>query len=245
MLLSVILSTATLVLAAQTPAPEAQKPAVTETTEAAAPKPQASEATETAEPAEAAEAAAPEPQAAKPAKPPVDTVLARIGADTIRQSDFELFLNTTLTDQQRMQLQFVEGAREQYLTRYLEFKALAAKARKEGFAKKPEHAKKLAIMDMQLLIQALMDRDGPALQAKLAITDADVKAFVDASTDPKKADVGDTTYDASLPHRVVVQIAGAARGTDRMVTRAVSASAPGRQTPLRRWKFGKLTTQCQ
>ena len=180
MFLSVIFSTATLVLAAQTPAPEAQKPAVTETTEAAAPKPQASEATETAEPAEAAEAAAPEPQAAKPAKPPVDTVLARIGADTIRQSDFELFLNTTLTDQQRMQLQFVEGAREQYLTRYLEFKALAAKARKEGFAKKPEHAKKLAIMDMQLLIQALMDRDGPALQAKLAITDADVKAFFDA-----------------------------------------------------------------
>ena len=40
-----------------------------------------------------------------------------------------------------------------------------------------------------------------------------VKAFVDASTDPIKADVGDTTYDASLPTRVVIQIAGAARGT--------------------------------
>ena len=40
-----------------------------------------------------------------------------------------------------------------------------------------------------------------------------VKAYVDASTDPYKADVGDTTYDPSLLHRVVVQIAGAARGT--------------------------------
>ena len=40
-----------------------------------------------------------------------------------------------------------------------------------------------------------------------------VKAFVDASTNANKADVGDTTYDASLPYRVVVQIAGAARGT--------------------------------
>jgi len=182
MLLSVIFSTATLVLAAQTPAPEAQKPAVTETTEAAAPKPAASEATEAPEAAEPAEpAAAPEAaRPAKPAKPPVDTVLARIGAEVVRQSDFELFLTTTLTDQQRMQLQFVEGAREQYLTRYLEFKALAAKARKEGFARKPDHAKKLAIMDMQLLIQSLMDRDGPALQAKLAVSDADVKAYFDA-----------------------------------------------------------------
>jgi OmcA/MtrC family decaheme c-type cytochrome len=40
-----------------------------------------------------------------------------------------------------------------------------------------------------------------------------VKAFVDASSDPNKADVGDTTFDRNLSHRVVVQIAGAARGT--------------------------------
>ena len=65
-----------------------------------------------------------------------------------------------------MQLQFIEGAREQYLKRFLEFKALAAKARKEGLQNQPDHAKKLAIMDMQLLIQSLMERDGPALQAK-------------------------------------------------------------------------------
>ncbi len=40
-----------------------------------------------------------------------------------------------------------------------------------------------------------------------------VKAFVDASSNPNKGDVGDTTYDASLHTRVVLQIAGAARGT--------------------------------
>jgi len=176
MLRSLILSTATLFLAAQTPAPEAPKEVV-ETTEAAP-----AAAAEAPQAAEAAEApAAQDAKAAKAAaKPKVDAVLARIGAETIRQSDFDLFLNTTLSDQQRMQLQFVEGAREQYLNRYLEFKALAAKARKEGLQKRPEHAKKLAIMDMQLLIQALMDRDGPALQAKLAVSDQDVKAFFDA-----------------------------------------------------------------
>jgi peptidyl-prolyl cis-trans isomerase C len=82
-----------------------------------------------------------------------------------------------------MQLQFIEGARAQYLTRFLEFKALAAKARQEGLQKRPDHAKKLAVMDMQLLIQALMDKDGPALQVKLNLKDEDVKAYFDAHPD--------------------------------------------------------------
>ena len=167
MLRSVILSTATLVLAAQTPAPEAPKTAPAATATAKANK-------------------APAAKAAKAAKAPADPVLATVGKEVIRQSDFELFLNTTLSDQQRMQLQFVEGAREQYLTRFLEFKALAAKARKEGIQNQPDHARKLAIMDMQLLIQALMERDGPALQAKLELKDDEVKAYFDAHPDKFK-----------------------------------------------------------
>ena len=162
MLRSVILTTATLVLAAQTPAPEATAPAAK--TAKAAPK---------AAPKTAPKAAA-------------DPVLATIGKEAIRESDFELFLNTTLNDQQRMQLQFIDGAKEQYLNRFLEFKALAAKARKEGLQNQPGHAKKLAIMDMQLLIQALMDRDGPSLQARLAIKDEEVKAYFDAHPDKFK-----------------------------------------------------------
>jgi peptidyl-prolyl cis-trans isomerase C len=160
MLRSVILATATLVLAAQTPAPEAPK---------AASAPVATNA-----------------KAAKAAKTPKatpDPVLATIGKEVIRESDFELFLDTTMNDQQRMQLQFIDGAREQYLSRYLDFKAMAVKARKEGLQNRPDHAKKLAIMDMQLLIQSLMERDGPALQAKLALKDDEVKAFFDTHPD--------------------------------------------------------------
>jgi peptidyl-prolyl cis-trans isomerase C len=166
MLRSVILSTATLVLAAQTPAPEALKPAT------AATAPEAKSA----------------PKAAAKAAPKVaaDPVLATIGKEVIRESDFQLFLDTTMTDQQRMQLQFIDGARQQYLTRFLEFKSLAAKARKEGLQKQPDHAKKLAIMDMQLLIQSLMERDGPALQEKLALKDNEVKAYFDAHPDKFK-----------------------------------------------------------
>jgi len=133
-------------------------------------------------PAPAAAKAAPAPRPA----PKADPVLATIGKDVIRESDFELFLDTTMNDQQRMQLQFVEGARQQYLNRYLEFKALAVKARKEGLQNQKNHARKLAIMDMQLLIQALMERDGPALQAKLNLKDDEVKAYFDSHPDKFK-----------------------------------------------------------
>ena len=51
-----------------------------------------------------------------------------------------------------------------------------------------------------------------------------VKAFVDASTNANKADVGDTTYDPSLPYRVVIQIAGAARGTGTNTADGVQVS---------------------
>jgi len=164
MLRSVILTTAALALAAGPAGAQAPKPAA-----AAAPAP----AGKTAKTAKT-------PQ---PAKKPADPVIATIGKDTVRESDFELFMATTLNDQQRMQMQFMPGAKDHYRDQFLEFKVLAAKARKANLQNTPDHAKKLALMDMQLLIQALMDRDGPALQAKLAVSDAEVKAYFDSHPD--------------------------------------------------------------
>ena len=162
---SLIFSAATLALAAQTPAP------------ATAPKPVSAAAPETAK------AAAPAAPKVAP-KPKVDKILAKIGTEVIRESDFDLFLSIILNEQQRMQLQFMAGGKDKYLKQFVECKVLAAKARKEGFQKKPEHAKKLALMEMQIFIQELMEQEGPALQAKLALSDAEVKAYYEAN--PKK-----------------------------------------------------------
>jgi parvulin-like peptidyl-prolyl isomerase len=169
-----ILATATLVLAAQTPTTEAPK----ETAAAAAP---AARTAKTAKIAKTAKTAKAEPK-----KPAVDAVLAKVGTELVRQSDFDLFMDTTLNDQQRLQLQFIPGAKERYLTQFLEFKVLAAKARQDKLQNRPEHAKKLALMDMQLLIQELMEKDGPALQAKLAVSDAEVKEYFDKHPDKFK-----------------------------------------------------------
>jgi OmcA/MtrC family decaheme c-type cytochrome len=54
---------------------------------------------------------------------------------------------------------------------------------------------------------------GGQYKYKFATDITKVKAYVDASTDTFKADVGDVAYEPSLPHRVVLQIAGPARGT--------------------------------
>lgn len=171
---SLMLSAAALALVAQTPTPETPKPAEAKPAAVAPATPAATPLTPSAPKPMPAPKPAPAPE------PKIDKVLATVGTEVIRESDFELFLNISMNDQQRMQMQFMPGAREQYLTRFLEFKVLGAKAIKEGFERKPDFAKKRALMDMQLLIQALMERDGPALQAKLTLKDEEVKAYFQA-----------------------------------------------------------------
>ncbi|WP_306598139.1 peptidylprolyl isomerase [Geothrix sp. 21YS21S-2] len=128
----------------------------------------------------AAQTPAPAPQApAAPAPAKEDKVLATLGTTVVRESDFELFLSVSLPEQQRAQVMMMAGAREQYLKRFLDYKILAAKARKEGIAKAPDFAKKMQLMEMQVLIQSLFDRDGASLKEKSAIKDEDVKAFFD------------------------------------------------------------------
>ena len=158
-----LLCSAALTLAAQTPADQA--------------KPEPAAPTEVKPDVEAAP---------KAAAPKVDKILARIGKTPIRESEFELFLNVSLNDQERMTMQFMPGSREQYLTRFLEFKTLEAKARRAGMSRTPDHARKLRLMEMQLLITALMDRDGGALQAQIKVKDEDVKAFYDKHLDQFK-----------------------------------------------------------
>jgi len=128
----------------------------------------------------AAQAPAPAPKApAAPAPVKEDKVLATLGTTVVRESDFELFLAVSLPEQQRAQVMMMPGARDQYLKRFLDYKILAAKARKEGIAKAPDFAKKMQLMEMQVLIQSLFDRDGASLKEKSAVKDEDVKAFFD------------------------------------------------------------------
>jgi peptidyl-prolyl cis-trans isomerase C len=103
-------------------------------------------------------------------------VLAKVGKETIRQSDFNLFLDN-LSEQDQMQIQLVPGLRAKYLSQFLDIKVLAAKARKEGLQHQPSHAKVLALLDSQLLSKFLLGRDGPALAAKSTLTEDQLKSY--------------------------------------------------------------------
>jgi peptidyl-prolyl cis-trans isomerase C len=134
----------------------------------------------------------PAPKPAVPATPRLeapareDKILGRIGNRVYRESDFELFLSLALNQQQRMQVEIVQGAKEQYRKQFLDFKVMEVKARKDGLDKGPEFLKKRELMEAQILIQDLMQRDAPGLQAKIVVQDADVKAYFDKHPDQFK-----------------------------------------------------------
>ena len=145
-------------LVAQTPAPEAPKPA---TPSVVAPKPEVAPKKE-------------------------DKVLARVGNRTFKDSDFELFLSMALNPQQRMQVEMVQGAKDQYRKQFLDFKVMETKARKDGLDKGSDYQRKRELMEAQVLIQALMKRDSPALEKKVVVGEADVKAYYDKNPDKFK-----------------------------------------------------------
>lgn len=134
-----------------------------------------------------AQAPAPQPAApaapAKPEAPREDKVLAVVNGEVIKQSDFDLFLNLSVPEQQRAQVLMMPGAKEQYLKRYLEFRVLSGKAEKDGLGKGDDFSRKLELMRMQVLIQALFDRDGKRLREESQVSDGDVKAYFEAHPD--------------------------------------------------------------
>ncbi|HLO66659.1 MAG TPA: peptidylprolyl isomerase [Holophaga sp.] len=129
--------------------------------------------------------AAQTPAPAQPAKPAAeapkeDKVLAVVNGEAIRQSDFDLFLNLSVPEQQRAQVLMMPGAKDQYVKRYLEFRVLSGKAEKEGLAKGEDFARKLQLMKMQVLIQALFDQDGKRLREESQVSDDEVKAYFES-----------------------------------------------------------------
>lgn len=112
-----------------------------------------------------------------------DKPIARIDGKPVMESDFLMFLDLAYNPQQRMQIAMAEGAMQEVQQTYLQTRLFEAKARKEGLDKDPAFARKRAIMEMDLLVRALFDRDGAALQEKIKVSDADVKAYYDGHAD--------------------------------------------------------------
>ena len=158
MIRSALLSLIALGLAAQTPAPA---PA---TAGKAAPAPAAKPA--------AAPAAAPAPA------PKVDKILGRVDGVAGRESEMEVML-ASLNPQQKQQM--AAAGMDKAIQNYLEFRLLAAKAKRDGLDKTDGYKKKVAFAMNQLLAMEYLAKEGPVLQAKATPTEAQVKAYFDSN----------------------------------------------------------------
>ena len=134
------------------------------------------------EPAKApapAPAAAPAPTPAPaPAPKPEDVILARVGGETITDADFQSAFRL-LGQQEQMQLLMIQGGKEEFVKRMAESKLLSVKALRMGLDKNQEFELALKRAKDDLLAREFLTKEGPALQAKLVVGEADVKAYFD------------------------------------------------------------------
>lgn len=141
-------------------------------------------AQEPAKPAPAP-AAKPAPAPAAPQPKPEDIVLAKVGGEPITEADFRAAFRI-LPRQEQMQILMLQGGKEEFVKRMAESKLLAAKARKLGLDQTPDFQRTLERTKDDLLAREFLNKEGEALQAKLKLSDADVKAFYDAHLDKFK-----------------------------------------------------------
>lgn len=111
-----------------------------------------------------------------------DKILAKVGNRIIRESDMEFALEG-LNPQERQRLEQAPGGRERYAKQFVELFILSAKARKDGLDKAAGFDKKLALATDQLLANELMRKDAPGLQAKLTLSDDDLKKYFEEHKD--------------------------------------------------------------
>lgn len=125
--------------------------------------------------------------AAKPAAParaeaskPVDKIIARVGNRFVHQSDVDAAI-AALPPQQQQQMLMVQGARDMYTKSFVEMQLLAVKARKDGVEKTESFKRKADVAVTQVLATEVLAKEGPALQAKMALNDDEVKAYYEAN----------------------------------------------------------------
>jgi len=128
-------------------------------------------------PAAPPQVAAPAPAAAPVQAPkPEDAVIARVGGEAITEADFQAAFRL-LGQQEQMQVLMVQGGKDEFVRRMAESKLLAVKAKRMELDKTPSYQRALDRTKDDLLAREFLSKEGEGLQKKLAVSEADVKAY--------------------------------------------------------------------
>ncbi len=130
-----------------------------------------------AAPATTAAPAAPAPAPAPaPTPKPEDIILAKVGGEAITEADFQSAFRL-LGQQEQMQVLMVQGGKDEFVKRMAESKLLSVKAKRMELDKTKSYQLALERTKDDLLAREFLSKEGPALQKKLAVSEADVKAY--------------------------------------------------------------------
>jgi peptidyl-prolyl cis-trans isomerase C len=128
---------------------------------------------------------APAPTAApvaKPAPKPEEVILAKVGDEVVSEADFQAAFHL-LGQQEQMQILMVQGGKDEFVKRMAESKLLSVEARRRGLDKSPEYQRAVDRAKDDLLAREFLTKEGPALQKKLVVDEAAVKAYYDKHPD--------------------------------------------------------------
>lgn len=88
-----------------------------------------------------------------------NVILATLGSETIRESDFQQFVRDSYAPEQRAAIDSNSQQRQSALEAYLDLRVMVAKARKDGIPELATFKKAQELMRMKLLVGALHQRD--------------------------------------------------------------------------------------
>jgi parvulin-like peptidyl-prolyl isomerase len=148
--------------------------------------------------------------AISPAKSPApaaeDKILARVGTKVIRESDFQKYLTIRFPPQQLAQISTMAEVRDRLRNEYLDSAVLVAKARREGMDKTDEYKQNLAVLEMQALLKAYMQKENEVLMKQRQVSDEEIQAFYNENKASFK------TQDTFSARHILVKVKGGANG---------------------------------
>ncbi len=116
--------------------------------------------------------------AAASAPKPEEVVLAKVGGEAITEADFQAAFRL-LGQQEQMQILMIQGGKDEFIKRMAESKLLSVKAKRMELDKTPSYQRALDRTKDDLLAREFLAKEGEALQKKLVVAEADVKAYFD------------------------------------------------------------------
>jgi parvulin-like peptidyl-prolyl isomerase len=101
-----------------------------------------------------------------------------VGGEAISEADFQAAFRL-LGQQEQMQVLMIQGGKDEFIKRMAESKLLSVKAKRLELDKTPSYLRALDRTKDDLLAREFLAKEGEALQKKLAVDEAGVKAYYD------------------------------------------------------------------